>query len=66
MSQEVSKWVISYNLHTNGVYNAGQILATSHDLTPKWWFSKGNGTPYFREIVWLVKYYEPFGQNNGL
>ena len=25
-------------------------IATSHDLGPKWWFNKGNGTPYFREI----------------
>ena len=23
---------------------SGQIIATSHDLAPKWWFSKGNGT----------------------
>ena len=27
------------------------FIATSHDRKPpKWWFSKGNGTPYFREI----------------
>ena len=32
-------------------HSSGQIIsATSHDLGPKWWFRKGNGTPYFREI----------------
>ena len=30
---------------------SGQIIATSQDLGPQIsWFSKGNGTPYFREI----------------
>ena len=31
-----------------------QIIATSHDLTPKWWFSKGN--PHISGKSRLVKY----------
>ncbi len=29
---------------------SGQISSRPHtiDLPPKWWFTKGNGTPYFR------------------
>ena len=34
---------------------SGQIIATSHDLTPKWWFSKGN--PLISGKSRLVKYY---------
>ena len=33
----------------------GQIIATSHDLTPKWWFSKGKRLSVGEERV--VKYY---------
>ena len=32
----------------------GQIIATSHDLTPKWWFSKGKQSSVGEERV--VKY----------
>ena len=32
-----------------------QIIATSHDLTPKWWFSKGKRSSVGEERV--VKYY---------
>ena len=48
------------------IYISINLVKLARDLTrvftPKWWFSKGNGTPYFREIDRLVKYYEPFGQ----
>ena len=33
-----------------GLINSGQIIAASHDLTPNGG-SKGNGTPYFRQIL---------------
>ena len=32
-------------------YKSGQIITRPHrTISPKWWFSKVNGTPYFREI----------------
>ena len=37
------------------VIDSGQIIATSHDLTPKLWFSKGN--PLISGKSRLVKYY---------
>ena len=39
---------------------SGQIIATSHDLTPKWWFSKGHplnsGKPRLVKYLCLMNY----------
>ena len=65
---------IGFRWLTNPPYEqrSGQILATSHDLTPKWWFSKGNllfqgNLGWWNIIIWperwskcSIRYTVPF------
>ncbi len=66
MALRVSSWSLVDCLDVSGLQDSfgnkiyssqvanqpGQIKSRPHEPTwaPKWWFSKGNGTPDFREI----------------